>query len=232
MATKEELDRILPWTPEPIVEFFQLSQRRFLYGEQLLELIREARHAFLAECPRASMIVAGEAFLRVIYELIAAGARTGCEASIHRGSRKGTFSISPNMDPNLFFQLEDELTFYQAIKLLSEVKQFSGWQDAAYAVKAIRNQAAHGNLPIITDWDPDEPRSDKSFWFDKDFQFPEAYAVIYDNANKRVLNFDLRRHNCGSLKVLSWQMRLAAIQYLTVIETIAKLNGKHPEVGA
>lgn len=224
MVSKTDLEQILPWNADPLIAFFENAQRRYVYREQLIELILESRHAFLAECPRASMIVAGEALLRTLYELVATSARQGHEASVHRGKKKGMFTISPNMNPDQFFALHDELTFDQTIRLLIDSGIINGCLDAVYAVKGIRNQAAHCDLPLITDWDPDEPREKKAFIFDESFEFPEAYSVVYDKQKNRILNFDLRLHECGSFRPLGPNMSVAAIQYLTVMEIISSLS--------
>ena len=62
--------KALPWDGEAVVAFYLNADPLFPYREQFAKLFLEAYHAYLAGCPRASIVIAGEALLRAIIEAI------------------------------------------------------------------------------------------------------------------------------------------------------------------
>ena len=96
-----------------------------------------------------------------------------------------------------------------------------------FVIKELRNRAAHGDLPFLDDWDPDDPRPPeqlKKILLDDAFEFPEGYRFIPSKQGAKRFTFDLREYKCGSFKLLSWEARFAAIQYLLVLKLITKLR--------
>jgi hypothetical protein len=218
-----ERSEILPWDPAPIISFFTSADPKFTYREEFIQLILESRHCFVAGCPRASMVVAGEALLRALFEIVVKFANAGHEASISRG-RRGTFTVSPNMDDRRFFGLNDDLTFNDTLGLLTEMEAVPKTRmDTLHVIKSMRNRAIHGTMPLITEWDPDEPRPGTDWIFDDSVTFPEGYQFSphMDRADR--FTFDCRQYSCGSLKPLTAEEQLAAIQYLIVTDSIGHL---------
>lgn len=82
----------------------------------------------------------------------------------------------------LLFPLADHLSVYEATKLAKDYNSFaSDHITRLYIVKSIRNAAVHGDLPVLDQWDPDNPRPKeqrRSMLFGEAFEFPEGYRVI------------------------------------------------------
>lgn len=162
--------------------------------------------------------------MRALFEILVKLSNAGHEASISRGSR-GDFTISPNMDQRQFFALNDDLTFNDALRLLTEVDAVpESRMSTLHTIKSLRNRAAHGTMPFIAEWDPDEPRPGNDWIFDEDIEFPEGYQFYPHDGRPDLFTFDVRKHNCGSLKPLTSDEQLAAIQYLIVTDSISHLT--------
>ena len=64
-------ERAVPWDPEPLVGFYHHSHPLFSFREEVLKLMLNAHRLFVLGFPNASMLMAGEGLLRVIYDRIA-----------------------------------------------------------------------------------------------------------------------------------------------------------------
>lgn len=229
----------LPWQGDTVVQFYLGAHSSFPYREQFVSLIHEAYHAFLAGCPRASIIVAGEALLRAIYDKIIRLAQEGHEFEIPR-RRRANLRIGRDASPDILFELTDQVSFCEAVKLLQDSDQFAtDLITLLYVVKSLRNDAAHGNLPLLDDqWDPDDPRPaeklEELLWAET-FEFPEGYRFVPSSVPtlppKSWFTVDLRKYTCGSLKSLSFEEQFAAIQYLLVLEALTKLSDTSQKAG-
>lgn len=212
-------EKVLPWNGEVVVDFYIKAHPSFLYREQLLEMLLEAHRAYLAGCPRASIIMAGEALLRVVYDRLA-------ELTIKQGKTEAKVrgKVIAFEDTESLFKMADSLTFCDALKML---KRYSVYPeeliDQMFAVKDLRNSAAHSNLPLLDYWDPDDPRSEADLkkLLRGEMEIPEGYRFLQREG--RWFKFDCRRYRCGSLRYLSPADRLAVIQYLLVEDAISKL---------
>jgi hypothetical protein len=216
----------LPWDGDSVVQFYLDAHPTFPYRERFAQLFIEAYHAFLAGCPRASMVISGEALLRAIYERIIQWISTGNKLTVSRSRRP--LSLEAGTPTDVLFGLADELSFCQAIDALKETKAFS--EDDIHlmlVVKDLRNAAAHRELPILDEWDPKDPRPSEELtemlW--NDSQPSEGYRFIPSRQRSDWFAFDPRKYKCGSLRPLSVEDRFAAIQYLLVLESVAKMRG-------
>ena len=228
----------LPWDGDSVVEFFLEAHPSFLYREQFAQLFIEAYHAFLAGCPRASIIVAGEALLRAIYDQIIRHVQNG--DSIVVGDRRSPRPLTRETSTEKLFRLTDEVNFCQAINALEETKAYpDNVISCMRVIKNLRNAAAHGEMPLLDQWDPDDPRPPeelKKILCTRDFEFPEGYRFLLSKQQKEWFTFDLRKYKCKSLKSLDTDERFAAIQYLLVLEVLEKMrasteppSGSRPE---
>jgi hypothetical protein len=217
----------LPWDGEPVVQFYLKTHPAFPYREQFRQLFREAYHTYLAACPRASIIVAGEALLRAIYDCTIQLLASGANVTIRRGRRQA-LPLDNATPIDVLYHLTDELTFFDAIQVLQKSKVYpNDLINLMFVVKDLRNRAAHGDLPVLDDWDPDDPRPSEQFikmLSDDTFEFPEGYRFIPSTHGAEWFTFDLRKYKCGSFKPLAWEERFAAMQYLLVLEVITKLK--------
>lgn len=222
---RERLATALPNATELIVEAIVPEVWLSTHLEDFLKLFLEGYQAYLAGCPRASIIVAGESLLRVVFARIESEIlqrKTPLTVQT-RGKAKtvGTdFEVA---------ELPEYLTFCEALDLLKQNRLLPApTLDVAYTVKDLRNHAAHGQFPLLDQWDPDEPRPHGSperhrMRRDKSFTFPEGYRFIPSKKRGAWFTFDCRRHYCGSFKELGVEMRYAAIQYCLVIDTLLQM---------
>lgn len=214
----------LPWNGEPIVAFFEVASPRSTYRDEFVLLILESRHSFIAGCPRASMIVAGEACQRVLFEILSPLAKKGHENSVNRG-RLSPFVLSPNMNEDQLYALHDELSFDQVLRLVEGMNVLpEALLSQMHVIKSLRNRAAHGCLPVVFEWDPDEPRLGTDWIFDESVEFPEGYQFVANKRHDEMFTFDPREYGCRSLKSLTAEERLAAIQYTLIMDTMKKLT--------
>jgi hypothetical protein len=216
----------LPSDGDSVVQSFLEAHPSFPYREHFAQLLVEAHRAFLAGCPRASIIVAGEALLRAIYDGIVQHIRVGNTITISRGRRQVLLAADSAAD--LLFGLADDVSFCQAIDALKEAQAYSDdLIHQMFVVKDLRNNAAHGEFPILDEWDPDDPRPPEQIeelrW-NPDFEFPEGYRFIPSKQRSEWFTLDLRNYNCNSLKPLAIEDRFAAIQYLLVLTALARMR--------
>lgn len=218
--SKALLREALPWNGEPVVDFYVKAHPSFPFREQFVQLLFEAYHAYLARCPRASIIVAGEALLRAVYDRIVELSTQG-KITLPKGKRtplnlEGVAQL---------YKLADVLSYCQALEVLKKSGVYpQDLVDQLFVIKDLRNCAAHGDLPLLDYWDPDDPRPEGIFaqLLRGEIEIPEGYRFWLKN-RRNWFAFDCREHKCGSLRHLSPEDRLAAIQYLLVVNAISKL---------
>lgn len=203
-----------------IVDLYVNAHPSFPHRDEFLQLIEEAHRTFLGGCPRASMITAGEALLRVIYVKLVqiAAQRNGLTYSDTTGR-----SISLGADD--LQEPDDELGFCNALEALKQNRRYKqAVTNRLYIIKELRNRAAHGQFPVLDYWDPDDPRSKEEFvkMLHGEVEIPEGYRFKFKGRRSWV-TFNCREHACGSLKPLPWLDRYAAIQLAFVLETIPTL---------
>ena len=225
--TQETIRRqALPWNGEPVVQFYLKAHAAFPYRGQFLQLFREAYLTFVAACPRASIIVAGEALRRVIYDCIIQRLAGGTPV-VRLSSDREPLRLNSATSAEGLSHLAEALTFHEAIQVLQKSNVYSPELiKLMFIVKELQHRAAHDDFPVLDLWEPDEPSSDEEFMHmlsDNTFAFPEGYRFIPSKQGREWFTFDLRKYKCGSLKPLAWEERLAAIQYLLVLEVIDKL---------
>ncbi|PSB21211.1 hypothetical protein C7B65_04580 [Phormidesmis priestleyi ULC007] len=218
---------ILPWAGDSVVAFYLETHPSFPYKEQFAKLFVEAYHAYLSGCSRASIIVAGEALLRAIYDQIICLVAKGYSVEIFK-ARGRSIHLEEGTSVATLHQLTDECSFHAAIKALGQLNIYS--QDLINkmrVVKDLRNRATHGDFPLFDEWDPDDPRPReqlRQILSDQDFEFPEGYRFLLDRDGADWFTIDLREYKCRSLKSLGTADRFAVIQYLLVLEIISKLK--------
>ncbi len=226
-----ERAKALPWRGSSVVEFYLSAHPSFPYRMQFISLIKEAHDSFIAGCPRASVIVAGEALLRAIYDKIIRLANEGHEFEIPR-RRRANLKIQRGVDTGILFELTDHVSFSEAVKLLADSGLFENdFITILYVIKSLRNDAVHGDFPFLdTKWDPDDPRpaeQRRELLFSQTFEFPEGYRFIPSRVPTLAANswftIDLRKYRCGSLKSLAFEEQFAAIQYMLVLDALEKL---------
>ncbi|MEP0873297.1 hypothetical protein NDA01_26405 [Trichocoleus desertorum AS-A10] len=225
---REEIyKKALPWDGKSAVDFYLKSHPCFPYREQFAKLFSEAYRAYLAGCPRASIITAGEALLRAIYDEIISLVACGYNITIPK-SKGRSVSIKADAPRDTLFQLADECSFNEAIKALQHLNIYSQELiNRIFVVKELRNKATHGEFPVLDIWDPDEPRPRDEFlkiFLNPEFEFPEGYRFRSRSNSSDWFTFDPRKYKCGSLKPLDWESRFAAIQYLLVLEVITEMR--------
>lgn len=217
----------LPWNGECVVKFYLESHPSFPYREEFIKLFIEAYHSYLAGCPHASIIIAGEALLRAIYDKIIRLIATDHNITILK-NKGHSISIGNETPLDVLNQLADKFSFYEAIRTLEKLNIYSpATINHMFVVKELRNRAAHNNFPLLDDWDPDEPRSPeqiRKILIEPNFEFPEGYRFLPRKDSSDWFTIDLRKYKCGSLKSLWWEDRFAAIQYLLVLEVISEMK--------
>src|SRR5205814_8908757 len=112
---------------------------------------------------------------------------TGRTIEVHRHG-KLILRLDRETDLNVPGALEDQLPFCDALKALRRTNVYSRETiDKAYVVKDLRNFAAHGELPDLVEWYPDEPQNDEEFKkiFDQSYKFPEAYQFWRQKGHSR-----------------------------------------------
>lgn len=218
----EQRKQALPWHGEAVVNFYLAAKEPFPYGEKFAELIYEAYQAFIAGCPRASIIISGEALLQAIFykvakELISLGTISN--------RKKGIKLSKDNL--NHVRNLSDYLTFDQALAILKQEGLYSAALiERMYIIKSLRNDAAHGEFPLLDYWDPDDPRDKDQLLalLQGQIEIPEGYRFIPSRGDKVWFTLACRDYNCGSLKALSIESRFAAIQLVLTFDTISKMS--------
>lgn len=199
---------------------YQNIRVTYPYKEEFIEFILEAYNCFIYGLARASMIMVGEALLRVISDkTIENILNTKSDYIIIHGKKLDNNNIIDEVDffrGNLTFN--DVITFIKKRKLLN-----SEIINKMYTVKELRNSAAHGIIPVIDEWDPDDGRSRDEFLkiMRDEIELPEGYRIFLNS--KRIFYFDCKNYNC-SLKGLSYQDKIAAIEFYIVIELLNKIG--------
>ncbi len=225
-ADVENLRReVLPWHGEAVTKMY-VSAKALPYGEGFAFLMREAYHSYLAACPRASVITSGEALLRAIYDKIAKRLIQQGELSL-RHTRNKNITLNSQNKEHIYF-LSDYLTFDQAIRISNQELLFSDQQiKNMLVVKSLRNDAAHGEFPVLDYWDPDDPRPEDKFlaFMRGEISISEGYRFIPSRGDKAWFNFACRDYNCGSMSQLSVEDRFAAIQLSLVFKLVSELAG-------
>jgi hypothetical protein len=88
------------------------------------------------------------------------------------------------------------------------------------AVRFLRNRGAHGDLPLLDEWDPDDgKRSDTEFrnLLSGRISIPEGYRFYKGGT---WVAFAIRDHPCNTLRELSTHERIAVIEQLLFISAI------------
>ena len=218
---------IYPWDGDTLVDILKRAHPNFPYKDQFAELFLEAYHAYEAGCPHASIITAGEAFLRIVYDRIIHLLSDGKEIKISKGKRLQTFNADSPIE--VIFNLTDEMTFCEAIYGMKNANIFAKELiDKMFVIKDLRNRATHGELPLLDDWDPDESDRD---WDETwkiitkgEKKFPEGYRFIGRKGSSEWNHIDIKKYQCNSLKPLPYKDRFAVIQMLLVIEVITEMS--------
>jgi len=203
----------LPWYGKTVVGAY-LKSRGARYGEDFVELILEGYQTYVDGSARASMIVAGEALLRVLYARIAEILQEG-PLTVPHGKRIITIR------PSSVYDLPDELTFAQAERALNSYIDSRVYEQVT-AVRFLRNRAAHGDLPLLDEWDPDDLRSETDFFSLLSGKISIAEGYRFYRANTWI-TLAIRDHPCNTLHELSMGEKLAVIQQLLVISVIQQL---------
>jgi hypothetical protein len=217
--TAETRKAVLPWNGSIVADFFLSANKSWPYGIKFAQLLCHAYHAYVAGFSTASIIMAGEGLLRAVFEKIALIIEI-----------KGQFIVkTKRKNIKLTRQysrggLSDNLSFDQALMgLRQEQAYLPNLIDSMYAVKSLRNDVLHGDLPILYPWDPDDPRPEDQ-WMEMlaqdDFVFPEGYKFKPSRGNGQWVKIDIRKYRCSSLRELSTEDRFAVIQQLLVVDII------------
>lgn len=203
----------LPWYGDTVVGAYQKSHA-VRYREDFLELIFEGYRTYVGGNARASMIVTGEALLRILYVRIADLLQDG-PLTVRQETR------AIRIRPSSVYDLQDELTFAQAEKALSDYLNPVVYEQVD-AVRFLRNRAAHADLPMLDEWDPLDPRSAADFLdlLRDRTSIPEAYR--FHNGHSWV-TICVKDHPCNTMHELSTSEKLAAIQQLFVLSVIKEL---------
>lgn len=216
----------LPSASELIVENLVPEVWFSAYRDDFLKLFLEAYRAYLSDSPRASIIVAGESLLRVLFARIESEiVQRAMPLSLQvKGRRAKTAAMDFEVT-----DLAEYLTFCEAIDLLKQNNLLPApVLDIAYTVKDLRNRAAHGQFPLLDDWDPDDPRPPDSLEYKRllrgeSITSLEGYRFISSRRRGTWFTFDCRMHYCGSIKQLGIEGRYAAIQYCLVTEVLLQV---------
>lgn len=214
--------KVLPWPGDVIANLYTAYREPFVYGEKFVELIFESYRAYLAGCPRASIITAGEALFRILCFKVAEELCKNGDITINK--RKLILS-KDNVD-HLFY-LYEHITYDEILSIIKQKKMYSvDFIKQMYTVKGLRNYAAHGEFPILDEWDPDDPRPKDQFLalIDGEIEIPEGYRFHSSRKSKEWFTFACRDYNCSSLKGLSVENRYAVIQLALVFNIISKIS--------
>ena len=195
----------LPWYGKIVIGAY-LKSHQARYGEDFLELVSEGYRTYVDGNARTSMIVTGEALLRILYARIAEMLQNG-PLTVRQGAR--TIRIRPSS----IYDLQDELTFAQAERALSAYLDPAVYEQVD-AVRFLRNRAAHADLPMLDEWDPRDQRSAEDFFdlLSDQTSIPEAYR--FHKGDTWVTIF-VKDHPCNTMHDLSTSEKLAAIQQLS-----------------
>ena len=214
----------LPWNGQAAIDVYLQTHKDFAYGDKFLQLLAESYHSYVAGCARASIILSGEALLRLLYDRMIWSLKYKGPLTFAKGKQK---KVIISEKTQTLFKLEEDYTYNEVIEILEQNKIFAvDLTSQMRVIKDLRNRAAHSDFPVLNDWDPDEPRGTekiKEIWSDPSFQFPEAYQFIANRKGRKSIKIDLRKHNCGSFRELSYELRFAAIQYLLLIDLMKKI---------
>ncbi len=202
------------------------------FTEECLVFLREARQALLADCYRASMIVAGEALLRAVYGVIWQGLEVGKSLSYQSRGNVKNLSATTWPDPRESWgYLNKKVPFDDALSVLGENRLCH--PDTVRKIRIVqwlRNQATHGQFPLLDEWDPYDPRDENEFrkLLRGQSEHSEGYRFKHPDKEIGWIRFECRQHAVGSLKPLSPDGRFAAITFRYVVEALdefAQLSG-------
>jgi len=211
-----ERKKILPWDGELIYNFYKSPLRR-LFSEQFFELIQESYKCFLYDCPRASIIMSAEALLRVLYD------QTILLIEKEIPFQTKFLSLNHKSCAEDIGKLE-KISYQAIIDFLEKNSNYSHELiKKIRVIQDIRNKSAHRELPIIGEWDPEDPRPKDEFikmLTEPNYEFPEGYMIYTTKEKNHWYQIDLREYDCGSIKNLSWQDKIAIIQYLSVLDIL------------
>jgi hypothetical protein len=201
----------LPWYGKAVADAY-LRYHGTRYGNDFARFVLEGYRSFVHGTARASMILIGEALARILYAQIAEALQSG-PLTVRRGNK----SIALNSSS--VHNLQDELTFAQAEHALGSHID-SRTQQQVNAVRFLRNRAAHGDLPLLDEWDPDDgKRSETEFHslLSGRISIPEGYRFYKGGT---WVTLAIRDHPCNTLRELSTEERIAVIEQLLVISVI------------
>jgi hypothetical protein len=208
----------LPWYGKPVVAAYQNAGAGRRYRGDFVSLIAEGYHAYVQGFLRASIIVTGEALLRLLYIRIAQLLERGGPLTVRQGRRVLTIS------PSSVHELPDHLTFFQAEQALrghfdSRINEYI---DGA---RFLRNRAAHGDLPLLDEWDPDERDFnsivDMMALLSGKIPFAEGYRF---HKGDLWVTLAIRDHPCNTLRDLSMDEKLTVVQQLLLLATVQSLG--------
>ncbi len=225
----EERQNVLPKTGDTIAAAYINAHPNLSYRERFVQLIQEAKRAFIFGCPLSSIIASGEALLRIVYDRIAIIYKYSLDES--GNVRKDAPQLSTAAQ-NRLHDLSKPMTFKKALDFIEGTKLFPDEVVIKMrVVKDLRNDAAHGDLPILNTWEPPvAPAELSSFLRGEAPDPPEAYHFISNLNDKTECIFRPGDHECSSLRALTTDEHYAAIQYLLVIEIVRFLSSQHADV--
>jgi hypothetical protein len=223
------LEKALAYDSDTLIRFYlQLKPKWNYYREQYVQLYFEARRCFFNDCPNAAIIVAGEALLRAIFDRIVylydeSPDSTARSIFYGSGTRKSSLDDLFSDKDYTHYDLVDKFSFDEGIKILEQSNLYSRLLlSKMYDIKALRNIVVHKGFALIDWWDIDicQTREDFVALLKHDLELPEAYRILKGSRNKsNWIYFDCRAYNC-TMKELSSEERVAAIQLQLVQEII------------
>lgn len=179
-----------------------------------IELIQEAYNSFIHGCPRAAIIVSGEAMLRALIFLI------------DKLNRTGQIKLTQKQKKSLVIGSKETVSFWQAISILKDSNLYSAEIiEKMQFVRILRNRATHSDFPIIDDWDPEDGRSKEEFieLLQGKREIPEGYKIYLQVDNQKNITFVPRDYACGTLKGLNYADKYAIIQISFVIDILSQV---------
>ncbi|MEK3786914.1 hypothetical protein [Paenibacillus sp. FSL K6-1230] len=191
--------------------------KAYEYGEEFLIRLFESYMCYLNNLSISSIIVSSEAMFRVLCDRVK---RIAVEQKVNITISKNTVMYSELIeDP---FSLSDKFTFNNLITYLEKQKVYNkDVIDNLKKVKNLRNKVTHGTLPLITEWDPDDPRSREEILnlLRGVSEIPEAYKI---SLRSGPVYFDCREYDL-SLRSLDPASKIAVIQLVYIREILMSI---------
>lgn len=213
----------VPWDADTLVAFYEHSHPLFSYREEVLKMALDAHKLYVLGFPKPSIIMSGEALLRAIYDRIVVLVTTRGRIS-YQNINGRPLVIQARDIGEARYEWNNQLTFHDAILILKRSRVYPRTlTERMFVIKELRNIATHGELPLLDDFDPDDPRSKEDFikLLSGDVEKPEGYQFMPFKSRRQWFKFACRDHGIGTLKSLPVEDRYAAIQYVLATEALA-----------